>query len=49
MKIIIEVTPDKDPERTLDYFYEKCSDLIILSEIEHFKINIEGTDLKRIR
>lgn len=41
MKVIIEL-PEKDPVRTLDYFYEKCLELYILGEIENFEVSIDG-------
>ena len=49
MKIIIELHPDKDPERTLGYFYEKCLDIYMIGEIDKFLVSIEGTDLKKGR
>ncbi|MEK6882853.1 MAG: hypothetical protein AABY22_24735 [Nanoarchaeota archaeon] len=49
MKIIIELPEKEDKERTLSYFYEKCLDLLVLAEINKFKISIEGTDLKMER
>ena len=49
MIIKIEISPDKEPQRVLDYFYMKCLDLNILGEIDSFKVEIEGTDLKKGR
>lgn len=47
IKIEIPDNPEKDKEMTLNYFYEKCLDLLILAEIEKFQVSIEGTDLVR--
>lgn len=49
MKIMIELLDeeDKDPERVLNYFYEKCLDLYALKEIEKFEVKIEGTNLSK--
>ncbi len=49
MKIIIKIEPDKDPERTLNYFYEKCLDIFKMGEIEKFDVEIDGEPkLKKI-
>lgn len=49
MKVIIEI-PEKEgrePERVLNYFYQKCLDIDF--ELEKFSVSIEGTDLKKAK
>lgn len=41
MIIRIEIKPDKDKERVIGYFREKCLDLKILNEIETFEVKVE--------
>lgn len=46
MIIKIEIPDFEDKVRVLNYFYQMCLDN---SELEKFKVEIEGTDLKRIK
>jgi len=49
MIIKIKIEPEKDNERTMNYFYEQCLNLYSIGEIDSFSVEIEGTKFKRER
>lgn len=49
MDILISISPEKDSERVLNYFYEKCLLSHEIGEIDSFEVKLmdNGKELKR--